>query len=56
MAIAAIPHGKSSRAARGSGQGRVIFPASELVEDITMETLSWSLEHVPKKLLDFFDI
>ncbi|MDQ6866955.1 MAG: hypothetical protein M3178_00540 [Pseudomonadota bacterium] len=28
---------------RGSGQGRVIFPASELVEDITMETLSWSL-------------
>jgi len=28
---------------QGSGQGRVIFPASELVEDITMETLSWSL-------------
>src|SRR5580704_378141 len=28
---------------RGSGQGRVIFSASELVEDITMETLSWTL-------------
>src|SRR5580704_1913153 len=28
---------------RGSGQGCVIFPAWELVEDITMETLSWSL-------------
>src|ERR1700736_1504920 len=28
---------------RSSGQGRVIVPASELVEDITMETLSWSL-------------
>jgi len=40
MAIAAIPHGKSSRAPRGSGQGLVIMPAPELVEDITMETLS----------------
>jgi hypothetical protein len=28
---------------RGSGQGRVIFPAPELVEDIAIEPLSWSL-------------
>jgi len=31
---------------RGSGQGCVIFPAWELVEDVTMETLSWFLNGV----------
>src|ERR1700730_15288756 len=45
MAIAAIPHDESGLP-RGSGQGRVIFPAPELVEDIAMEPLSWSLTAV----------
>jgi hypothetical protein len=40
MAIAAIPHGKTSPAAQGSGQSRVTCPASQLVEDIIMDALS----------------